>query len=73
MLEPLFDTATSVVIAVLPLAVLFLLFQVLFLDLPVREVKRILTGTPAEVAASRGSLADPSALDAFERLARARR
>jgi acetoacetyl-CoA synthetase len=28
-------------------------------------VKRILTGTPAEVAASRGSLADPTSLDAF--------
>ena len=33
-------------------------------------VKRILGGTPAEVAASRGSLADPSSLDAFEALAR---
>ena len=32
-------------------------------------VKRILTGTPADDAASRGSLADPSALDHFERLA----
>ncbi|HEX7172914.1 MAG TPA: acetoacetate--CoA ligase [Candidatus Limnocylindria bacterium] len=32
-------------------------------------VKRILTGTPAEVAASRGSLADPSALDPFLELA----
>jgi acetoacetyl-CoA synthetase len=28
-------------------------------------VKRILTGTPPDIAASRGSLADPSALDAF--------
>ncbi len=28
-------------------------------------VKRILTGTPADAAASRGSLADPTALDAF--------
>jgi acetoacetyl-CoA synthetase len=35
-------------------------------------VKRILTGTPAEVAASRGSLADPTSLDAFETLARDR-
>lgn len=34
-------------------------------------VKRILGGTPADVAASRGSLADPSSLDAFEALARA--
>jgi len=32
-------------------------------------VKRILTGTPPEVAASRGSLANPEALDAFVRLA----
>jgi acetoacetyl-CoA synthetase len=32
-------------------------------------VKRILTGTPAEKAASRGSLADPSALDAFVAMA----
>lgn len=36
-------------------------------------VKRILGGTPADVAASRGSLADPSSLDAFEALARAAR
>jgi acetoacetyl-CoA synthetase len=35
-------------------------------------VKRILTGTPAELAASRGSLANPHALDAFEELARER-
>jgi acetoacetyl-CoA synthetase len=32
-------------------------------------VKRILTGTPAEVAASRGSLADPDSLDPFVELA----
>jgi acetoacetyl-CoA synthetase len=32
-------------------------------------VKRILTGTPVEVAAARGSLADPAALDAFTTLA----
>jgi acetoacetyl-CoA synthetase len=32
-------------------------------------VKRILTGTPATEAASRGSLSDPDALVAFERLA----
>jgi acetoacetyl-CoA synthetase len=32
-------------------------------------VKRILTGTPAEVAASKGALANPESLDAFERLA----
>jgi len=36
-------------------------------------VKRILGGTPADVAASRGSLSDPSALDAFEELAARRR
>ena len=33
-------------------------------------VKRILGGTPAEIVASRGSLADPSSLDAFVALAR---
>jgi acetoacetyl-CoA synthetase len=33
-------------------------------------VKRILTGTPAEVAASRGALANPDSLDAFEALAK---
>ena len=32
-------------------------------------VKRILTGTPPDVAASRGSLADPSSLDAFAEMA----
>ena len=32
-------------------------------------VKRILTGTPPDAAASRGSLADPSSLDAFVELA----
>ena len=32
-------------------------------------VKRILTGTPADIAASRGSLADPTSLDAFAELA----
>jgi acetoacetyl-CoA synthetase len=36
------------------------------LELP---VKRILGGTPVEVAASRGSLLDPTALDAFAELA----
>lgn len=44
-LQHLADTAWSVVLAVLPLAVLFLLFQILFLQLPVREVTRILIGT----------------------------
>ncbi len=37
--------AWSVALAVLPLAALFLLFQFLFLELPRREVSRILTGT----------------------------
>jgi acetoacetyl-CoA synthetase len=32
-------------------------------------IKRILTGTPPDVAASRGSLANPESLDAFVRLA----
>jgi acetoacetyl-CoA synthetase len=32
-------------------------------------VKRILTGTPTDVAASRGALANPDSLDSFERLA----
>ena len=32
-------------------------------------IKRILTGTPPEIAASRGSLADPTSLDAFVTLA----
>jgi acetoacetyl-CoA synthetase len=36
-------------------------------------VKRILTGTPADQAASRGSLANPDSLDAFVALARERR
>ena len=35
-------------------------------------VKRILTGTPADQAASRGALADPGALAPFEALARSR-
>ena len=34
-------------------------------------VKRILTGTPPEVAAARGSLAEPTSLDAFAEMARA--
>lgn len=50
MLAHLIDTAESVLLAVLPLAVLFLLFQVLFLQLPVREVTRILTGTLVAMA-----------------------
>lgn len=45
LLGQLAGTAWSVVLAVLPLAVMFLVFQVLFLQLPVREVKRVLAGT----------------------------
>jgi acetoacetyl-CoA synthetase len=36
-------------------------------------VKRILTGVPVDVAASRGALANPDALEPFERLAGERR
>ncbi|HEX7086596.1 MAG TPA: DUF1538 domain-containing protein [Vicinamibacterales bacterium] len=39
------DTAQSVALAVLPLTVLFLIVQALFLNLPAREVARVLTGT----------------------------
>lgn len=39
------DTAWSVMLAVTPLVLLFLVFQVLFLGLPVKEVSRILLGT----------------------------
>jgi acetoacetyl-CoA synthetase len=35
-------------------------------------IKRILTGTPPEAAASRGSLANPESLDAFAQLAEER-
>ena len=38
-------TAWSVVLAMLPLVVFFLVFQALYLRLPAREVARILTGT----------------------------
>jgi hypothetical protein len=44
LLEELKSTAGSVAIAVLPLAVLFMLFQVFLLKLPGKDVKRILTG-----------------------------
>jgi hypothetical protein len=37
--------AGSVVVAVVPLVTVFLVFQVLFLQLPVKEVSRILNGT----------------------------
>lgn len=45
LLEQLTRTASSVFLAVLPLVVLFLLFQVLFLGLPLAEVRRVLRGT----------------------------
>jgi len=45
LLELLATTAWSVMLAVAPLAFLFLVFQVLFLRLPVTEVSRILAGT----------------------------
>lgn len=44
-LSDLARMAWSVALAVLPLAALFMAFQLLFLDLPRREVSRILTGT----------------------------
>jgi len=44
-LEQLGHTAASVALAVLPLVLLFLLFQVLFLQLPVKQVARGLSGT----------------------------
>jgi len=43
--ELLVTTCSSVALAVAPLALLFLVFQVLFLRLPVDAVLRILTGT----------------------------
>lgn len=39
------DVAWGVLLAVVPLLLLFLVFQVMFLQLPAREVGRILTGT----------------------------
>ena len=44
-LAELASLARSVALAVLPLAALFVSFQLLFLELPRREVSRILTGT----------------------------
>lgn len=44
-LSDLGGLAWRVALAVLPLAVLFMIFQLLFLKLPRREVSRILTGT----------------------------
>lgn len=45
LLEELRTTAWSVVMAVLPLAALFLLFQIFLLKLPSLDVRKILTGT----------------------------
>jgi hypothetical protein len=45
MLEELRATAWSVVMAVLPLAMLFMLFQIFLLNLPRKDVREILTGT----------------------------
>lgn len=44
-LEQLVSTGWSVILAVLPLALFFLVFQALFLRMPKREVSRILVGT----------------------------
>ncbi|MFT7775979.1 DUF1538 family protein [Roseateles sp.] len=44
------DTAASVLLAVLPLALFFLVFQVFVLKLPGDEVKRILVGTALAAA-----------------------
>ncbi|MBV6489622.1 MAG: hypothetical protein GHHEDOFH_03619 [Pseudorhodoplanes sp.] len=49
-LEELGGTAWSVTMAVLPLATLFLLFQVFMLDLPRNDVRKILTGTAIAAA-----------------------
>lgn len=45
MFEIVTTTAWSVIAAVMPLVVLFLFFQIMFLKLPVAEVVRILRGT----------------------------
>lgn len=45
LLQLLVDTAHSVVVAVVPLVLVFLVFQALLLKLPQREVARILRGT----------------------------
>jgi hypothetical protein len=45
LLEELGATAWSVVMAVLPLTVLFMVFQIFLLNLPRKDVREILTGT----------------------------
>lgn len=49
-LEELGNTAWSVAMAVLPLAVLFVIFQVFLLNLPRKDVRQILTGTSIAAA-----------------------
>ncbi|GAB3647805.1 DUF1538 domain-containing protein [Ramlibacter alkalitolerans] len=44
-LEQVLETGWSVLLAILPLALVFLVFQALFLRMPAREVRRILLGT----------------------------
>ncbi len=50
MLEELKSTAWSVVLAVLPLVVLFTVFQIFLLKLPRKDVQRILVGTAIAAA-----------------------
>jgi len=50
LLEPIADAARSVLLAILPLAVFFLVFQAIFLRLPAREVARVLVGTALAAA-----------------------
>lgn len=50
LLAPIADAARSVLLAILPLAVFFLVFQATFLRLPAREVARILVGTALAAA-----------------------
>ena len=45
LMEKLFSTAWSVITAVLPLVVLFMIFQIFVLGLPRRDVRNILVGT----------------------------
>lgn len=49
-MQELGTTARSVMMAVLPLAILFMLFQIFLLRLPRKDVRRILTGTAIAAA-----------------------
>lgn len=49
-LQQLADAARSVTLAVLPLVTLFLVYQVFLLDLPRKEIRRILHGTAIAAA-----------------------